>query len=302
MRDRLETQEIFNSVCKEPRDSYETQHELHEVKYEMTQNDINLGYKHSTCLGNSNFTVKSNLFINLKCFNKLVHGKLTKSLPGVRFTVNINNQRYTLIIFSTGKINVTNMFYLNDMQHVYIFIINLYLFLLYINIAHFNKFGHKNIAFYDENLDSVVYPYSNRKLCTNIDEELHVEFLLENFQFSIQINEFYFRSKFKSTQDLYLFITDKLKKVIKNSEFFTKEEISFPANLFKIIFSRKQTKSLNRLKSNASKKRKKNNFSTHKLAVLLFDNGKLTITGGQTIEDTKNIKILLESILYYFFN
>ena len=104
--------------------------------------------KSNKCFNNAVCTINSNVFINIKAFNNIFGGQLTSSLPGVRHVALLNNQRYCYIIYQTGLIVLTNLFYLDDMPLVYNFFVNLFILMLYCNVAHFKKFGCDNYPIY----------------------------------------------------------------------------------------------------------------------------------------------------------
>lgn len=76
----------------------------------------------------------------------------------------------------------------------------------------------------------------------------------------------------------------------------------FPADILKFKFERMNNECLASFKSVASAKRNKMiNFKFQNVSILMFCNGKLIITGCQTIEDVGNMCLLLTSILNFIF-
>ena len=275
-------------------------------------------YKHNTCLDNSILTINSNLYIDMKKLNNIIGGQFSKSLSGVRFMTYINNQRYSMIIFSSGKINITNLFYISEMQHIYNYIISMYIFMLYTNVAYFRKFGPENEAYYkysDDIFDDsyeYVHPYTNRQKCKkNVSETLELDFLLENLNFSLQINEYMFKKKYstnteyereRSLINIFNYLVSNLNELydVTYCDYFSRPEVRFPADLIKIYLERNFSNSLQLLKSKASRKRLKNNFSQQKISIHVFKNGKLIMTGGQTKEDLENLINIFHILFKYF--
>jgi TATA-box binding protein (TBP) (component of TFIID and TFIIIB) len=276
-------------------------------------------YKHNTCLDNSILTINSNVYIDMKRLNNLLGGQLSKSLSGVRYMTFINNQRYSINIFSSGKVNITNLFYISEMQHIYNYIISMFVFMLYTNVAYFKKFGKTNTAYYKYSGDyfddsfEYIYSYTNRKKCVcNTREILELEFLLENLNFSLQINEYMFKKKYSTNTDFeremslinifnYLINNLNSSNDVTYADYFSRPVVRFPADLIKIYLNRNFSKSLVQLKSKASRKRSKNNFSDQRISIHVFNNGKFIVTGGQTKEDLDNLINIFQILFEYFF-
>lgn len=77
----------------------------------------------------------------------------------------------------------------------------------------------------------------------------------------------------------------------------------FPASIVKFIFFRQTTNDLYHLKSDASKKRHKNDkFVRQRCSMHIFNDGKIILTGSQTREDLENVSNILMLLMSYFFN
>jgi hypothetical protein len=274
-------------------------------------------YKKTTFLDNIVCMIKTGLIIDLKKFNNLIGGQLSCSLPAVRYVINIDGHRYVILIYNTGYIVLTNLFFLNDLQPIYNYFYNFCVFLLYINVASLNK---------TVDLDNVVFPYTNRDKCLKgVDEEFEITFQIVNCAFSCHLNEFFFKRKYscfdihgnidfklnrKALNNLFDFLIESIGKdedeklfIKKYSEMIYKvrDYKSFPADIIKLVTKRVNYIKLSKLKSLASQKRKKNNFSVQNMSIHIFKEGKLSFTGSQTKDDVENIFLVCEKIFDYFF-
>jgi hypothetical protein len=283
------------------------------------ENEYNY-YKKTTCLDNIVCLIDTNLNINIKKLNNLIGGQLSSSLPAIRYVINIDGYRYVILIYSTGKIILTNLFFLNDMLPIYKYFYDFTIFLLYINVASFKTLNQ------DLDWDQSLFNYSCRDKCLKeVDEEFQISFLIVNCAFSVHLNELYFKRKYKILDDQenpnrslnlaslnHLFnylienigkIGEDLKFMKKNSEalFKLNEQKNFPADIIKLISIRSNYDKLCDVKSLASKKRKKNNFYQQTTSIHIFKEGKLSFTGAQTKDDVEHIFLILETIFNYFF-
>jgi hypothetical protein len=152
----------------------------------LLENDF---YKKTTFLDNIVCMIKSSLIIDLKKLNNLIRGQLSCSLPAVRHVIKIDGHRYVILIYNSGSIVLTNLFFLNDMQPIYNYFLNFCVFLLYMNVASLNK---------TVDLDNYIYPYivTNRTKCLKgIDEEFEITFQIVNCAFSCHLNVFFCKRK-----------------------------------------------------------------------------------------------------------
>ena len=289
-------------------------------------------FKRNTFFKNAIALIKTNIFINTVSFNNVFGGQLTSTLPGVRFITCINGHRYCFIIFESGSIVITNLFYINEMESIYNYFINLLTLTLYLNMSHFHKFSKNNTIrhwFTDTNNledDRILFPYKNRQCAEKgVSETLTLSFMIENFQFSFQINQIAFKQMYRiidrngiglmdisticnqnetTRQHLYSFIQTKLVEHgydCEYAEILPKDE--FPADLLKIHIKR-TVKSIDliRYKSQAARRRKQGSFETQIVSIHLFKNGKIITTGAQTREDIMLFMHIFNLILDYFFS
>ena len=211
--------------------------------------------EHDLCLKNAVATIITNLKFNLLPLFCFSGGLLTGSLPGVRMVTTIFDGQYSYIVYSSGKIIVSNLFFFNNMNNVYDFFVNLCLVFLKSKIA----------SLPSEDIDK----QTNKG-------RLKFRFLIENFAFSFQIPKFYFEQKyiteaFNAKFQKYNYCKDTNWKSLKKMTNFISRQLNmaklefkilkplFPADIIKITFKRSETsESILRLfKSPASKKRNK---------------------------------------------
>ena len=279
-----------------------------------TQNNSQIiEFRSNSCLKNILCTVKTNLYIDIEAFNNLLGGQLTSSLPGVRYINLINDERYAIIIYDSGKIVLTNLFYINDLKSVTKFFYTFFLLLLYLKCAHFKKFGKNNQIRYDSKDGSVIVPYHNRTNCKKSSpESLEISLLIDNCVFSLQINETDFErkiNKINKFNQCWLivvsnFIVSNLTKFVTIFNYYNIQRhlnSGFPADMIKLTLKRNNPSLLSELKSDAAKKRKKNGYLEQLVSLHLFTNGKIIITGGQTKEDIVNLMLILKIIFEFFY-
>lgn len=233
-----------------------------------------LSYKKNSCIKNAVCKIRTNLSINLVLFTNFFGGQCTSKIPCNRLVRLINKERYTILTYSTGNLLLTNLFYFNDLTLVFNYFNSFLLLCLKKGIAKTNDGSCR----------------------------LRTEYLVENFQFSIKIPEYYFNNK---RDDLYQYICTAFEKNVSYKKFVQKvaekkNDKNFPAVLYGFCFERENLHILN-YKSEASKKRHKDNFKIQTVSFHIFSNGIFIITGGQTKEDVDNIRNLLFEFLSYFF-
>lgn len=255
-------------------------------------------FKALSCFKNAVGSFVSNCFIDMIAYTKEMGGQFTSTLAGNRTGCLINGHRHSFTIYSTGKIILTNLFFLNDLASLYSFFMSLFVTLIKKGIAHIN----------DEwsSTRKRVYP-----------RNLRVVFLIENCQFSFQILPIRFRDKYhyeyngvysvdinrKSLVGLKNFLNQTLKKkyVFKNEIAEKVLRKSFPADLLQFTILR--TMSVDEffeVKSRASRKRNKDNFRDQHISIHIFPNGKIIVTGSQTKEDLNSIFDTMRSLVRYF--
>lgn len=259
-------------------------------------------YCRDSCLKNIVCTITTNLDINVDLFTWRFGGVLTNSLAGNRCTLMINNHRYVILCFSTGKILLTNMFFLNRIKEYLDFFVNFILLLIKRGVA-------------------TIRSGSGRKL--------RIRFLIENFQYSFSINEHIFRriylpktfaavkqkiSSFmyeqgprESLVTLSNYIKDMLicdgyivHNIIAIDMNVGDKPIKFPADLIQIEIARDGRELLN-FKSAASLSRHHHNFDKQKVSITLFENGKIIVTGMQTLSDGLPFFKILTCIVEFFY-
>jgi hypothetical protein len=234
-------------------------------------------FKTYSILKNSVCTVTTNLKIDLIKFTNIFGGKFTPSLSGNRYVCMINNYRYSIIVFDTGVFLLTNLFFLSNLSEVYDFFVNLSLHLLKTSCAR------------------LISPEEKRKILT-------LQFLVQNCSFSFQICPIIFENTYISLAHLY----EHLKQILSNnqlvgSSFCEKLKPSFPADHLKFIVKRNNWLVLKKIKSDASTKRNRGDFSLQRISCTIFHNGKFIVTGMQTREDLESIFVLMKAIVDYFF-
>lgn len=276
----------------------------------------NLDLKKKTFFKNAICTIKCNLYFDLIELNNTIGGQLSSTLPGVRLVRIIEGNRYVFIIYKSGTIVLTNIFFLNNIQPLINFLSDMFIFCVYKNIAKFH--GEKKTSQSVENpIDDLI-------------RKIEFSILVENFQFSFQINEvlfhhYYLKHKKKDIECLYIGREDDENKIKNTTEIvdyrfykflykrlieyefnfdhlFISFKNNFPADLLKIHVTRGgDLIDLIKLKSCAAKRRKKNDFSNQIISVHFFNNGKMIITGAQTKNDIFHIEIIFNIIIEYFF-
>lgn len=292
----------------------------------------------STFFKNSICKIKTNLRIDLAKFTRYFGGQLTPSLPANRNVFHLNNNRYVILIYRTGNIMLTNLYYFDQIEIIFDFVNSMLIYCVMNNVA---KIDYNE----DDGSDA---------------RKIRVEYLIENLHFSIQLHSFFFNSnnqEKKERKQLFESIVTNLDRFIRISnikkylyenlprsdyreisekldtieesvyhllrknkyldqtyleylffnygESYKIKEITeiFPANILKYIYLRTN---INRdlwatYKSDASKKRHKDDqFKYQKVSLHCFENGKLIITGCQTKEDFSNIIFIIEKLVEYY--
>ena len=268
-------------------------------------------FRLATCFKNAVCTITTNLKIDIKLFTNVFGGQLTDKLPANRLVIKIGNQRYTIITYASGKIILTNYFYLVNNSAVYVLFVNLIQLLYALGIGVLEG-ENKNDSFSKNDSDE-----EEREA----PREISIWFLIENCIFSFQIAPHFFHRRF--TQ-LYDTLTSKrppkqslcaesleafhahLKATLDADHYkFSSRPDSkhdhFPSDLIKFEIERTDFKKLAEFKSPASRKRNSNNFVVQKLAILIFRNGKMIVTGMQTCEDLETTFKILFAIVDFFF-
>ncbi len=163
--------------------------------------------------------------------------------------------------------------------------------------------------------------------CSQCQQRRQIEmlFLIENCIFSFQIAPHFFDRRFanivhesESTLSMVLrkprnmraeglsAFHDYLKSVLAAEHYqFTSsascKHDNFPSDLVKFAIQRTDHAKLANYKSPASRKRNNNNFVMQRLAILIFRNGKMIVTGMQTCEDLETTFKILFAIVKFFF-
>ena len=205
---------------------------------------------------------------------KLYGGNYSATLPGVRKPILIDNERYTLLIYSTGLIILPNILDLGKKDIIISFVTKLIIILSKRDIL-------KN--------------YNNTKT-------FRLHFLVENLLFSGGVSQEYFKLLQRKNKDNILsnaFEKIKAKCIPKNGMWYSNKEL-FPAYFLKFTFNRTDERFIVS-KSLASKKRKKNTLLEHKCAILVFDCGKFSFTGFQTSEDLDRFAQMITIFVAEFF-
>jgi TATA-box binding protein (TBP) (component of TFIID and TFIIIB) len=288
----------------------------------MTSLISDFDFKKKTFFKNAICTIKCNIYFNLQELNNIIGGQLSSTLPGVRLVKIIDGNRYVFIIYKSGTIVLTNIFFLNNIHPLINFLSDMFIFCIYKNIAKF----HVEKRIIPASSDS----YEDYNDYDQLAKKIEFSILVENFQFSFQINEvlfdhYYLKQRRRDIECLYIgretgetniknraeiidynfykFLYKRLVEYEFNFDhLFISFKNNFPADLLKIHVSRgADLTDLINLKSCAAKRRKKNDFSDQIISVHFFNNGKMIITGAQTKNDIFHIEIILNIIIEYFF-
>lgn len=279
-------------------------------------------FRVSTCLKNAVCTIKcADMKINTQLFTNKFGGQLTGKLSGNRIVVKISNKRYSFITYSTGTIVLTNFFYFVNNSLLYSFFVNL---IVYIYLNGIGEIVRSNDDSDDDSDDSDDDDSNKNTIPTQKhQEQLKISFLLENFIFAFQIAPQFFNNRFVQLyeelhakaertphfQEPYLekmqIFRDNLAKRMRDNNYdlqarFCRRE-NFTAGQIQFSIRRSDWQSLKQYKSAAAQRRKKNNFDTQNVAILIFENGKMIVTGMQTHEDLEATFTLLFAIVDFFF-
>ena len=290
-----------------------------------TANDLE--FRNNTLLKNAICTIKTNLKIDLDRLNNVCGGQLSTSLPGVRLVKLIDGQRYVFIIYKSGTIVLTNIFYINNLKPLIMFLQHFFFFLI-----------AKSVII----LPAAVKEIGDDEQEMAIDDtsefmDVHFSLLIENFQFSFQINQLNFEEFYtknlnlvssdgtSSVECVYVdkqTTTESLRNILNSADTnfylhmfetmtmykfdFSKIYITFnnnfPADLLKIYVTRDEDlHNLTYVKSDAAKRRRQNNFHDQIISIHFFKNGKIILTGAQTKNDLVNFEFIFELILNFFF-
>lgn len=227
--------------------------------------------------------IHTNLEINLDDFINYFGGQLTKKLPAVRYQFYLDMKRFSILIYRTGKVVLTNIT-TSMFQIIFDFMVDFFLFLFFKKIAKFSDwktFGNENV-------------YSK-------ENKIYIEFLIENIHFSLNPGI----HSININDDFINYIINNL-NTINNNFIVTVEDnfiAKFPAKIIKFEFKRQNLKCFDSYKSEASKKRHKKNGNYEKQIISLhvFKQGKLIITGCQLKSDFTNICFLINLLIQNFF-
>lgn len=272
-------------------------------------------FRLATCFKNAVCTITTNarpgqgpwtdFKIDIKQFTNIFGGQLTYKLPANRLVIKIGNQRYTIITFDSGKIILTNFFYLINNAYVYMLFVNLIQLLYALGIG---TIGARDSGDLDDH-------------STNKKPEIRVRFLIENCIFSFQIAPHFFNRQFtqlysrleplvssnrnRRYEGLDAF-HEFLKNMLKSERYIFVSRANckhdnFPSDLIKFTIRRTDYHRIAEFKSPASQKRNNNNFVSQNLAILVFRNGKMIVTGMQTSEDLETTFKILFAIVDFFF-
>lgn len=291
------------------------------IDQDMYTNNIDELFRES-CFKNAVCTITTNLNINIVHFTNILRGQLTSILPGNRLVIPINGQRYSIICYASGKFVLTNLFFFNRLKDIYDFFINFSLLLV----------SHGIARLVPVDIDTG----NGDEYGTTVYNRLAIKFLVENCQFSFRVKNEYFQQRYlfkwseavatKNSKMIlegnamlqerppktallslleYIksYLEDKLHIVIdyKCKELGSQDKSqAFPADLIRISVKRKYGEFLKKFKSTASSKRNKFNFQQQRMSLLIFNNGKVIITGMQTREDLVPIFDLMYAISNFF--
>lgn len=260
-------------------------------------------FRNQSCFKNAVGSISvDDLFIDLIAYTKKMGGQFTSTLAGNRTGCLINGYRHSFTIYSTGKIILTNLFFLNDLNSVYSFFLSLFVTLLKEGIAHF-----------------VSEPRACR-LQARANRKLRMMFLIENCQFSFQILPILFKQKYiyetngiysanANSESLaalkdYLFSNLNPYYDFENTTQPIQEQVlrkNFPADLLRFTIVRRMcVQEFFQVKSRASRKRNKDRFSGQRISIHIFPNGKIIVTGMQTKEDLNPIFSTMQLLVNYF--
>lgn len=166
--------------------------------YEL--NDINSQIadenSHNSCFKNAICNIKTNLNFDLTKFTNLFAGQKTSSLPASRITVLINEKRYTYLVYKTGTIMLTNLFFTNEINKIFNYFINLLIYCVCLGIAEVQSEEKEEegeeASEGGASSDGMEKFESAESFTEQVLSKIKVSFLIENMHFSIQIDKFKF--------------------------------------------------------------------------------------------------------------
>lgn len=286
-----------NAVFERLAGGYDPQYADAEPSHERDRDER---FRLESCFKNAVCTITTNLNIDIKLFTNVFGGQLTDKLPANRLVIKIGNQRYTIITYASGKIILTNFFYLVNNAAVYALFVNLIELLYALGIGSLKK----KEAECDEG-----------EAGRPKKEEIEILFLIENCIFSFQVAPLFFDRQFASQSSaprrnmrieglnaFHDFLAARLQSEAYTfvSNAYCKHD-DFPSDLIKFAICRRDFSKLADFKSHASRRRNNNNFVQQRLAILVFRNGKMIVTGMQTCEDLETTFKILFAIVDFFF-
>lgn len=211
--------------------------------------------------------IRTNLSISIIELVSVIGGQLTDRIPGSRHLIFIDNQSYSILIFKTGQVIITNVCQLSKLKEITRFFNALFVYMIQNGIATVNH--NCNI--------------------------IKLYYLIENFHFAFSllnpINAQQMSILFRNIKYEHFRCIEK-NLVIEEK----KHKQPFPAQIIKCYIERCDLLNILNVKSSASRKRHPTRFKHQKVSCHVFKNGKYIVTGGQTKSDFSNLFILLQQI------
>jgi hypothetical protein len=143
-------------------------------------------------------------------------------------------------------------------------------------------------------------------------KKLQIRFLIENIVLSFQICPVIFETRYddNTLAELMNYIAEQMRKsghILIEKSCDTEmpmrndsKRAGFPARRIR-IFYRRNLNMLTNFKSEASRKRNKDQFAVQKMSLLIFRNGKIICTGAQTREDLGRTAQAMRFFIQFFF-
>jgi len=285
--------------------------------------DLYKNFKELVCFKNAICTISTNIEIDINKFNNYFGGQLTTSLPGIRVVISINGERYSYIIYGSGKIVLTNLYYINDMSSIYNYFNQLFLTCIKMKIGTIKKDETLVLDYLDTTCSS-----ENDLTCNSVSIDnahsqpdprvyINIKYVVENFQFSFHIDTPIFMKTYKmfnSKSDAQAMRENEICANTLANHIYQRVEVNhnigtydsdvtkerFPADMITFYIWRPDNNLMN-TKSGASRKRKKNTFDKQTCSIHIFRNGKFILTGVQTKTDLEVIREIMLAIIEFFF-
>jgi hypothetical protein len=286
-------------------------------------------YRSTTLFKNAILKITTNIEFDLDKIVNLFSGQITRKIPSARVYINISCFNHSILVYKSGIIVVTNVYFFNNLATLYDFFNSFFFFVLVTGICSLKPDDEDELAsapsssssssllLPEDTEDDKVIGGGGSSSCFGSRRKLRASFMVENLHFSFLVNECQLFSTFNQNYSAadeddgrrkrsIVLACQELQRFLKSRPYFSSYHPStgncpFPAEIFKFEFKRLDH-NLVKFKSQASKKRHKNtNFQIQKISLHFFENFKFILTGGQTREDMHNLRGLLEDFFTFCF-